>query len=266
MRPDFFLINMVTAATFITIALVLFMMTSLVILRHKQIGRSRMYHQALVQEQERTMQAISQEVHDDIGQHLYVARIKVLFLHDALEPAYRDQVSELAEIVEQLLDSARAISHALNSKGLKQRGLLASVEENIRLLHTTRSLRVTLEVEGQPFMLEPDKELIVYRIYQEAISNVIRHSGAGQVCVRINYGQDHLVLSVQDNGKGFRPEIRQQYEGIGLSNMQERAAILKGKLDVSSGSEQGTLVQLSLPVKKRQEEPPGLTDKRLAAI
>jgi signal transduction histidine kinase len=139
------------------------------------------------------------------------------------------------------------MSQALHPAILEEGGLDSAVEWLVSTTQRHAGLDVTYKKTGDPFAVDSDHGIHIYRVLQEALNNVARHSGARAVRVGLRYGPSAIELEVEDPGRGFSPETPSR--GIGLTAMRERAEILGGTITFSGApsSERGTLVRLVVP-------------------
>jgi signal transduction histidine kinase len=188
---------------------------------------------------------LSRELHDETIQDLVVVKVALETL-----PSDLDRTSHLKAIDTQLqrsIDGIRRFCLALRPSVLDDLGLIPGLEWLLSEMSGRTDIRTTLKVEGKPSALGPDPELAIFRIAQEALRNVERHSGASQVLVGFTYGPGWVRLEVLDDGGGFQhqPLLREE-GGLGVVGMQERARLIGATLQISS--EPGkTLVSLEVP-------------------
>jgi two-component system, NarL family, sensor histidine kinase UhpB len=193
---------------------------------------------------------IARELHDEIGQTLTAVALRAE--HRAEQAgSQHPEFAELAEIVQQSLADVRRISLELRPGALDELGLINALISLCARVENESSLRVRRALEGPIPALPRDVELAVYRIAQEALTNVMRHSGASEVDVALSCTDDQLMLSVHDNGRGLPEDVR---EGGGLTGMRERAMLVGADLDVSTNA--GVSVTLRLPLKQGNPCPP----------
>ena len=185
--------------------------------------------------QEAERRRIARELHDEVGQALTAAMLR-------LDRADVGEAKEgLREAVEEVRDLAgRLRPEALDDLGLRNalRGLVASVARDARL-------DVTPEIDGDLPSLTTEQELVVYRVAQEALTNALRHAEARALGFTLRADGDDVVLVVEDDGRGFDP--RRARNGSGIRGMRERALLVRGRLDVDSAPGHGTVVRLRMP-------------------
>ncbi len=197
---------------------------------------------------------VARELHDDTAQALVaLARnLDALTLDVEDEPAARQKVEEIRSLAESILSNVRRFSRDLRPSLLDDLGLVPAVEWLTEDLSQQTGVRAELDVVGIPRRMEPDVELSLFRIVQEAISNVRRHAKATRVVVRLSFADKRVRLQVRDDGVGFTPNERaadlSSARGLGLRGMRERAELIGGTLVVTSEPGKGTIVEATAPV------------------
>jgi two-component system sensor histidine kinase UhpB len=157
----------------------------------------------------------------------------------------RDDLKEVQEIAQSTLNNIRTLSQALHPVLLEEAGLESTLDWYIPTVGRQTGLALHYEKSGQPFPVETSAGVHIYRVLQEALNNVSRHSGASDAWIWLRFSPDSLELEVEDHGKGFVPEKMQR--GIGLVAMRERAELIGGTLAISPRPQGGTKVRLQIP-------------------
>ena len=209
--------------------------------------------QKLIATQESTLRHISRELHDEFGQVL--TAIGSLIRRTGKElpadsPVHAD-LQEVQGIAQSTLDNIRSLSQALHPVLLDEAGLVSTLDWYIPTVERQTGLVLHYEKSGDAYPVGASASVQIYRVLQEALNNVARHSGATEAWIRVQFEPCALILEVEDHGKGFRPTEGQT--GIGLVAMRERAEILGGSVRVSPVPTGGTLVHLQ--VSREQVEP-----------
>jgi signal transduction histidine kinase len=208
--------------------------------------------QQLIAARESTLSEISRELHDELGQVLtaigsLVGRaVRQVPVGSPLQADLR----EVREIAQTTLENVRGWSQTLHPSALEQAGLEATVEWYVASVRRQSGLEIVYECTGPVRPVEPAVGIHVYRVLQEALSNVTRHSGASRVGVRLRFTAASLEIEVEDNGRGIETEAPRR--GLGIVGMRERAAIVGGTLTFArephgTGST-GTIVRLRVPL------------------
>lgn len=202
------------------------------------------------QASEEERRRIARELHDDTAQRLAGLLVRLRLLERAQDDvAERERrFEEFRREILEAAESVRRVARGLRPPELEDAGIGAAIRAHARALQESSGLGVELEVEPVDHLLAPDAKLVLYRVIQEALSNVLRHSGASRARVRLRPEGRHVLGSVEDDGRGFEPELVEGREGgLGLVGMQERAAMVGGQLAIESRPGEGTRVRVRLP-------------------
>jgi signal transduction histidine kinase len=194
---------------------------------------------------EQTLKNVSQEIHDNIGQTLSLAKLNLNTL-DLQKQNAQDKILSSKELVSKAIHDLRNLSRSLNTDSILSSGLIKAIETELSIVDHSGDLKTQFETKGQTLRIDSKKELILFRIVQEAINNIIKHSGAGLIKVNLDFTNEHLVIEVNDNGKGFESNSGNG-EGIGLRNMKSRAELIGGNFNIQSNSG-GTTITVTLPI------------------
>ena len=234
------------AITLMTVIFIFGLIGVLILAKAKQNKKRREYLLSVIEEKERTMYSISLEVHDNLTQMLSVARLNLHMLADEVGPEHVGAVQKVGEVLDKAIVDTHNISHSLNPDYLKNRGLLASLEDEVSWVNTSRSIRCSLVVEGAFNRMESQVELMLFRIAQEAIQNGLKHSEATEITVRLAYDDAAFKMTISDNGKGFDVDNDKLKQGVGVLGMRHRAKIAGGALDIFAEPGKGTRVEVRL--------------------
>lgn len=248
--------------TFLTATLLAILLTSLYLIRWNrrlfaQLGdlsqqRSDLA-QKLISSQESTLRSISRELHDEFGQIL--TAIGSLLTRSANHlpegSPLRADLGEVRDIAQTTLDKVRTLSQALHPVMLDETGLESTLDWYIPTVEKQTGIDISYLKSGAPFAVDGNSAVHIYRVLQEALNNVARHSGARQAQVRLNFFPESLELEVEDHGKGSDGATGRN--GIGLVGMRERAELLKGTIEFKRPPQGGTLVTLKVPREEYQQ-------------
>jgi signal transduction histidine kinase len=203
--------------------------------------------QKLIATQESTLRHISRELHDEFGQILTAvgSMLGRAEKHTPEGSPVRTELKEVRDIAQTTLDSVRSLSQALHPVMLDESGLESTIDWYLPTVEKQTGLGISYEKTGASFPVSGSASIHIYRVLQEALNNVTRHSGARQAWVRLRFLADRLELEVEDHGKGF--ENRNGSPGIGLVAMRERAELLGGSIRFAPPAGGGTLVCLIVP-------------------
>jgi signal transduction histidine kinase len=202
---------------------------------------------SLVDVQELERRTLARELHDEVGQALTALKMDIgIALRSEGQPRARAALEEAKDIAETTLRGVRDLSQLLHPSTLDDFGLPATLTGHLRSFSERTGIRSQL-AETVDVRLAPPLEVAVYRICQEALNNVARHSGATACTVSLSAGDGMVLLVVEDNGLGFRPSIVPAARGLGLIGMRERAQALGGTFTIEKRVGGGTRVRVTLP-------------------
>jgi signal transduction histidine kinase len=207
-----------------------------------------------IREDER--KSLARELHDNLGQNLTALQIDLAWLDRRMGSAtppdlvvLRDKTAAMMRLAEQLTELTQTISSSLRLGVLDDLGLVAAIEWQAADFEKRTGLACAALVPAEDVVLDPDRALALYRILQEALTNVTRHAQATHVDIRLRSVGGELDLEIQDNGRGFIPGPFAGTKALGLLGMRERAALLGGSVDVSSEPGKGTTVRVRVPAR-----------------
>lgn len=197
--------------------------------------------------QEQALQNISWEIHDNVGQLLSVAKMQLNILQTGLTDNQKVKVFEIGEIVGKSLQELRGLAKSLNPETIKNKGLIDSVAHEIKRFNRLNFVNASLTVSDNPYKLSNEKEIILFRILQEAFNNILKHSKAKILKVELNYGTSHLEIIAEDDGVGFDVNDKASRDGIGLTNMESRTNLVGASFEIKSSKNAGTKLYISCP-------------------
>lgn len=203
--------------------------------------------------QEQTLKTISEEIHDNIGQALSLAKLKLNTLKYDQPDLLVEKINDSRELVSKAIRDLRDLSRSLNTDSIASMGLVRAIELELELFRKS-GFQTTLYMEGEIRKMEPQQELILFRIVQESLNNIIKHADAKTIRVTALYTATELDLQVEDDGKGADPEQLDMdgnsYKSLGLRNMSNRAGMIGGTFSINSVPGNGTIIKLSIPFNK----------------
>jgi signal transduction histidine kinase len=246
---------------FLSAVLVAIVLTSLYLIRSNRIIFARLaalsaqrseLAQKLISTQESTLRSISRELHDEFGQVLTAIGSLLGRAGKQLPEGskVREDVQEVREIAQTTLEKIRTLSQALHPVLLDESGLVSTLDWYIPTVERQTGLKLHYEKRGEAFPLDNAASVHVYRVLQEALNNVSRHSGTKEAWVRLKFGADALELEIEDHGKGI--SATRNGRGIGLVAMRERAELVGGALELKPAPTGGTTVHLRVPREKAE--------------
>lgn len=223
--------------------------------KKRQNHKREMHLTALISERERTMDAIAMELHDNVHQVLQMLSLEfnVIKLQKTREsPNTPHNLYRAETFLERLLYDTQKISHYLNPRYVQQVGLVAALTELRDWLNKTHRLVCRLYIDGRETSLPDQSALMIFRVAQEAVQNVLKHASATVIVIAINYQPDYVFLSVADNGRGIASQAERS-QGSGMENFRHRAALVNGTFNIESTPDVGTTVQFRVNRKEDEE-------------
>lgn len=202
--------------------------------------------EAQLEMQELTLKNISQEIHDNIGQTLSLAKLTLNTIHPDKQASLPEKLANTKELVSKAITDLRTLSKTLHTEAVLSAGIADAIEMELRLVEKAGVFATGFSISGTPAPIDPQKELILFRAVQEALNNAMKHSGAEKIDVTLIYSPQELTVLVTDNGKGFGQE-HDAAQGSGLRNMRNRAKLIGGSFVVEA-QQPGTQIRLNLPI------------------
>jgi len=217
------------------------------------------FSRRLIESQEHERKRIAGELHDGLGQELLVVKNRALLAlrSDTLPAAARGQLEQIGDIVAQSLETVRGLAHNLTPYQLDHLGLSTALRTMLDAAATAVDITFDSTVEDIDGLLPVEHQINLFRIVQEAVNNIVRHSEARSAVIHIRRDGAQITVTIRDDGRGFR--VRRDgagglIGGFGLSGIAERVRILGGRLDVVSAPGGGTRLEIAVPVAPRPSE------------
>jgi two-component system sensor histidine kinase UhpB len=197
--------------------------------------------------QEAERERIARELHDEVGQQLTALLLQLSSAGRRADPELQPALTEAHELARTTLEDVRRVARELRPEALDDLGLASALAALAERLHKQAGLRVDLRLPRELPPLTEEQELAIYRIAQEALTNVIRHADHDRAELTLQVDEEAVVLDVRDEGLGFDPDAM---EATGLRGMRERSLLVGARLGVHSRLGHGTLVRLALPLRR----------------
>lgn len=205
---------------------------------------------AVLEAEEAERQRIAKDLHDGVGQMMSAAKMNLsAYESETLftNPEQKNSFDKIIQLVDESCKEVRSVSHNMMPNALLKNSLASAVREFIDKLDQ-KTLQVHLYTEGLDERLDSNVETVLYRIIQECVNNVIKHSGASILDISVVKDKDGISATIEDNGKGFDTTDKSKFDGIGLKNISTRVEYLKGTVDFDSTIGRGTLVAIHVPL------------------
>lgn len=201
-------------------------------------------HQSVSEVQETTLRTVGEELHDNVGQLLSSTKMMLGLAERGLE-VVPDSFTLASSTLGKAITELRSISKVLNKEWLSQFNLAENLEAEVKRIKYPGNLQLDMD-NKLSIPVNSEEQIILFRIVQEALNNVIKHSNAENVIISLSNSTNDFMVSVKDDGSGF--DINSKKNGVGMMNMKHRAQLLGGQLLVKS-SEQGSEIIIKLPQK-----------------
>lgn len=190
---------------------------------------------------EHTFKNIAWEIHDNVGQILSTMHFLQYSILEEAPDKLKPKIQDSQQLLEKSITEIRALSKSLNTDYVKTIGLLEIVKLEVERIDRMRSLRASLKIEGKPFRVDEEVEVVLLRILQEFISNTLKHSKAKNIEIQFEFTKNQIKIQIKDDGVGFE---RSNQNGTGLLNMKNRAKMIGANFKLSSSLNQGTQLEL----------------------
>jgi two-component system, NarL family, sensor kinase len=262
MQEDFQVIFIVVIGTLLLILLVAFIVMSVYFYQrsqHKHLNamedlKNTVQKEILIAQleiKEKTLNTIAQEIHDNIGQVLSLAKLNLNKVLVTDTTADSEKLNSTKDLIGKAIQDLRNLSKTLNTEYIGDHNLSQLLQTDINLIDKMGDYKINLKIEGVERLHTPQNQLIIYRITQEALNNIIKHAKGNQIDIILNYLPDSFHLTIKDNGVGFQTSSRisegKRGNGSGIYNMQNRARLIGGVLSYESNPGAGTILKLILP-------------------
>ncbi|MEO6638024.1 MAG: ATP-binding protein [Ginsengibacter sp.] len=201
--------------------------------------------------QEQTFKNLSQEIHDNIGQILSLAKITVNTIDCEDNEALRQKTFATSELIGKAINDLRNLSRSLNADSILAMGLIKSVEFELDLIKNTGKFDTKLSLNETQYLLTQKEELVLFRIFQETINNIIKHSKATEINMKVTYNSANFIMHIYDNGIGFNTSAAAEKArpSSGIRNIRSRAGVIGAGCKIDSEEGKGTGVIITLPHK-----------------
>jgi len=202
--------------------------------------------------QEQTLNYISTEIHDNITQILSFVKLTLGSIASGIEDERKIKVNETRELVAQTITDLRDLSKSLSFEHIASQGLVRTIENEVERVNKSGLINVSLEQEGNSYSLGEQRELVLFRIFQETLNNTLKHANATHLKIMLQYHPDLFNLTLEDDGSGFSAETLDNKSGSGLRNIENRAALIGGTATIDSSPGKGCSVKVVLNPLKQQ--------------
>lgn len=220
-------------------------------LEELKLNQEKMILETEMEIKEQTFQFISREIHDNVIQTLSLAKLNLNILDYESPIDNKLLVNKSVDLISKSLSDLNYLSKSLDTDLIENHGLVESLQFELEKWIMHSKIQLKLDVNGEIIHLKTSTELIVFRIIQESLSNILKYANATSILIVLNYFSNSLLLTITDDGIGFNPEKEMENKMIGkkagLKNMKQRAEMADGKFEIESNANRGTTISVKLP-------------------
>jgi len=211
---------------------------------HKQ---SKVLLDTKIQVQEQTFKSISSEIHDNIGQRLTLSKLQLnMVLADkSLSSLSKNMLQNSVDMITDCIAELRDLSRNLSYERIMLLGFRELIQNDLSRIQDSYSIQCSFVVNGEIYFFPSETELVIYRIFQESLQNMLKHARASEFLVQLDYNHGALHVTIQDNGIGFEQASIELPNG--LINIQQRANSINGSIEIMSNENKGTKILLNIP-------------------
>jgi two-component system, NarL family, sensor kinase len=223
---------------------------------HKNLEDIELKHKQNILEsqieiQEQTFDRISKEIHDDVNSRLTFCKLTLSTLDFYNPESQKERLDKSIDKIGEAILQLSNISKSLSSDLIKQNGLLHSIEQELDIIRSSKKYTINYEAEGDIVYMGEESELVIFRILQESLNNIIKHSKATAITLHLNYHKEKLKIYIQDDGTGFDLSVRyspEKSKSTGLKNIEHRVKVLEGTFEIVSQKWKGTTIKIAVPI------------------
>jgi len=201
--------------------------------------------------QEQTLDHISKELHANFSHLVALININLAEILPLSSTEVKENILETKSLAKQLLSELKALSASLNTDHIMQIGFVKALENELSRIGKIRKYKIIFTKIGEVFRLQPENEIILFRLCQEILNNAVQYAKATSITTSLSYTVDLLSLTIVDDGVGFNTELAKlqsaEKESTGLLNIQKRAKLINGEVIVESKEGKGTKVTITVP-------------------
>jgi len=225
--------------------------------RHQQelVEIREAFNQALLQSklaiQEQTLDHISKELHANFSHLVSLININLSEILPQSPADQRESIIETKSLAKQLMSELKALSATLNTDYISHIGFVKALDNELNRLAKTKKYEVAISRTGQEYRMLPEHEIILFRLCQEVLNNVVKYSKASKVTTSLTFMPEYFTLTIADNGEGFNVDEALQHSGdkesTGLLNIRKRATLINADFNIESRQGEGTTVTINIP-------------------
>jgi signal transduction histidine kinase len=212
---------------------------------------------ARIEMQEQTLAHVSREIHDNITQVLSFVKLNLAMITGADEQQKNTKIIENKELVSQVISDLRDLSKSLSFEHITKLGLIKTIEIEVNRVNKSGILTIDFHVEGNNYALGEQRELVLFRIFQEALNNTLKHSGARILKITLQYIPELFTLTLEDDGVGLEMSSIDNQIGSGIRNIENRAYLIGAIATINSAPGKGFYINVCLNPLEQRLHPDG---------
>jgi signal transduction histidine kinase len=207
----------------------------------------------LVEQNDSGYRKIASDIHDGLGQNLIVLNNEIIKLTNSItdDPELKNKLNNLGDLVSESINETRNISSRLHPHHIEKLGLKKALETMLNTAFNSTDINCDITIDNIDRLLDISSEISFYRVVQECVNNIIKHSEAKEAVVNIKFSVGEIIADIKDNGKGFQPDefSGKIFTGFGLSNIKHRLMLAGGRFDIDAKPGKGTKIKIYFPIK-----------------
>jgi signal transduction histidine kinase len=234
-----------------------FIVYFVILYRNKQVKNQREQEQlqasfrqellkTQIEVQDQTLDHISSEIHDNITQVLSFVKLSLASVASITDGEKKSKINEARELVAQAITDLRDLSKSLSFEQINSLGLVKTIQKEAERINKSGLLEVSIIKKGQTYSLGHQRELVLFRIFQETLNNTLKHARAKHLKIILQYHPDLFNLTLEDDGSGFSVQMIDNKHGSGLKNIENRASLIGGTASIESAPDKGCRTKISL--------------------
>ncbi|PTQ99714.1 histidine kinase [Mucilaginibacter yixingensis] len=200
--------------------------------------------------QEQTLNHISQELHDNIGQVLSFIKLNLGTTGSLEEKVKQKKIDESRDLLSQVIADLRSLAKSLSFQQIVEHGLLKAINTEVDRVNKSGLLTIDIQASGEPYSLGEQRELVLFRIFQEGLNNTLKYAHARKLSIRLMYAPELFNLTIADDGVGFSTDTTKNQHGSGLKNMESRAALIGATFELNSVPGNGSTISVEIDPNK----------------
>lgn len=212
----------------------------------EQNRQEKLRFKAIIDSEEKERSRIAKELHDGLGQLLSSAKLNISSLEGCVPKNDEYLLQNSSNIIDEAVKEVRTISHNMMPTALMNYGIVEAISELVRRINDSNKVRINFDKSTFNSKLEKETEITLYRVIQEIINNMLKHSNADNIDIKFSENKSKIILSIIDNGIGFDTSKINESKGIGWKNIQSRVLMINGKIDINSQVGLGTKINITI--------------------